>query len=123
MNSNLIRCHRIWCRHRLLSLVFVLAVGLTAVFAWHTIDRAVYWADPGHHERTPESWMTPRYIARSWDLPQDRVEVLLDLSDQTEQGHKPRLRDLARAEGVPVSVLIDRLKTGLPAMVRAEQSP
>ncbi|WP_406870343.1 hypothetical protein ABEB22_11620 [Thioclava sp. 'Guangxiensis'] len=113
MKTRLRRCQRIWCRHRLLSIVFLLAVVLTANFAWHTIDRAIYWADPDHHERSPESWMTPRYIARSWDLPQSQVEALLQLSGTTSPQRKQRLRDLARAEGIPVDELIARLQSGL----------
>ncbi len=118
MKTRLRRCQRIWCRHRLLSIIFLLAVVLTANFAWRTIDHAIYWANPDHHERTPESWMTPRYIARSWDLPQDQVETLLQLSNDTTPDRKQRLRDLARAEGVPVEVLIARLQAGLTKTVQ-----
>ncbi|AOZ69628.1 hypothetical protein LPB142_10120 [Rhodobacter xanthinilyticus] len=103
---------RLWREQRLAMIGFGLALGLMVFFGARTVSRALYWADPAHLRQTPEPWMTPGYIARSWHLPNG---ALVDLLGAPQEGKgRQRLADIARARGIPVEVLIDELTRALP---------
>jgi hypothetical protein len=50
-------------------LVFCLVIGAFGFFGFKTVSAAIYWADPAHQEEPLAGWMTPRYVARSYQLP------------------------------------------------------
>ena len=93
---------------KLLVAALVLAVAVAAVLGVRAVREAVYWADPAHRDQPLEGWMTPRYVARSWDLPPETVAEALGL-DQDGTGRRNTLDDLARARGVPLSDLVQAL--------------
>lgn len=73
----------------------------------------LYWADPAHQDQPIARWMTPRYVAMSWDVPK---EVVIEALDMTPVGRGPEpLSQLAKARGVPVEVLIADLETAIAA--------
>ena len=80
---------RLWREHRLVFLAFVAALALTALFTIRAAVFAVYWTDPAHRDQAIEGWMTPRYVAHSWDLPRDVVGEALGL----DPGGGPRVRE------------------------------
>lgn len=69
----------LWRRHRLLVLAFIAALLVTAFFAVRLLAFTVYWADPAHRAQPVEGWMTPRYVAHSYNLSHDVVRDVLDL--------------------------------------------
>lgn len=97
---------RLWREHRALLLAFSLAAALTLFFAVRFVVFTVYWADPAHRERQPEGWMTPGYIARSWDVSRDDLRAALDLP---AEGKPPTLAQIARDRGEPLPAFLDEV--------------
>jgi len=98
---------RLWRHHRTALVAFALAAGLTLFFAIRFTVFTIYWADPAHRDRAPEGWMTPGYVARSWDIPRDALQTALGLPPP--QGHPPTLRQIARDRGQDLPDFLDAL--------------
>jgi hypothetical protein len=92
---------------------FAIAAALTAFFAVRAIFFAFVWMDPDRGLHPIEPWMTPRYIARTYDIPRDQMQWILDLGPD-ETPRQP-LETLAKARGVPVQALIDEFNALLDA--------
>lgn len=104
---------RLWQSHRVALIAFMLALVAVSFFAIHFLVSAIYWADPAHRAQSPEGWMTPFYIARSWHLDREVVAKALALDFKQERGLT--LAELARARGVPLHDLLAELAAALPA--------
>ncbi|MGB3279050.1 MAG: hypothetical protein WBA92_07645 [Pseudorhodobacter sp.] len=92
---------------------FVMAAALTAFFILRAVLFAVFWMDPERGMHPVEPWMTPRYIARTYDIAREDMQRILAL----EPGETPRqpLESLAQARGVPVQAYIDQIEALLAA--------
>lgn len=95
-------------RRRLLILGLGLASALALFFAVRAVVFTVMWFDPDRGRLPVKGWMTPRYIARSYDLPREALADVLGLAP----GETPRapLHQIARESGVPVEALIARIE-------------
>lgn len=102
---------RLWRRHRVLLIAFVVAVAATLFFGVRAVVFAIYWNDPAHRDEALAGWMTPRYVAMSWDLPREVVGEALGLAP----GGAPRvtLDEIAAARGVPLAQVIDELDAAI----------
>lgn len=69
----------LWRKHRFLFLAFITALVVTAFFAARLLVFSLYWSDPAHHDQPVEGWMTPRYVAHSYQLPSEVVRDVLEL--------------------------------------------
>jgi hypothetical protein len=98
---------RLWREHRVLLVAFVAAVLLAVFFGARAIWFAVYWADPAHRDQAPKGWMTPGYVARSWDVPREVMAEALGIDP--EPGRHRTLADIARARGVTVEALAEEI--------------
>ncbi len=96
-----------WRRHPLLTTGFVLATLFTIMFAIRSVMFMIYWSDPAHRDQALEGWMTPRYIARSWHLPDDVVLKALGLEAMPRR--RMTLDRIARQTHVPLSDLEARI--------------
>jgi hypothetical protein len=94
----------------------VLALGLALMLGARAVVQWVYW--PMHREQTIRGWMTPGYVARSWNVPPEVVGAALELEPGSWRGLT--LERLAAARGVPVAELEARL---LAAIVAAQDPP
>jgi hypothetical protein len=92
-------------------LALVVAAGLTVLFLVRAVFFATIWyeSDPASHPVEP--WMTPRYIARSYNLPPAQVAEALGIL----RGESPRkpLAEIAEEQGVAVETLISAVETVL----------
>lgn len=86
---------------------FALAALLTLFFLVRAVLFAVAWMDPERGVHPIEPWMTPRYIVRTYDIPRDEMQRILDLGP----GDTPRqpLESLAKSRGVSVETYIEQL--------------
>lgn len=109
---------RLWRDHRVPLVAFVLAVLLMLFFAGRLVVFTVYWADPAHHELRPEGWMTPGYLARSWDLPRDAVAEALDITPTP--GKPPTLADIAAERGQTLDAFLAEVRAILAEMQAQE---
>lgn len=101
----------LWAHHRAVLVLFLGAALITLFFLVRLTVFSLYWADPTHRNLAPEAWMTPGYVAHSWGLDPDQVSQALG----SAPGRRRTLEDIARAQGVPVDRLLDRLSAYLAA--------
>jgi hypothetical protein len=64
----------LWRHNRIALLAFATVVCLAGYFGVRTAAHAIYWADPEHKDQTLTGWMTPRYVARSYNVPAEVVQ-------------------------------------------------
>lgn len=60
----------------------ILAAGLVALiwFGGGFVSEVLYFSDPAHREQPLAGWMSPRYVAKSWELPPDVVADVMQLT-------------------------------------------
>ena len=94
---------RLWRRRRGLTLAFAAAVALTVFFGVRMVVFTVYWSDPDHRDQAIAGWMTPRYIAHSWDVPPEVVGRALGLTPEPGRGRT--MAEIAAERGQSVAAL------------------
>lgn len=102
---------RFWRENKVLVLSFVLVLGLTVFFGLGALKHLRGWdaaVDP-----PIEGWMTPRYVAHSWNVPRAVMEGDLGLIRGVD-GPVPLSR-IAEARGVPVEVLVAEIEAAIAA--------
>jgi hypothetical protein len=107
----------LWRAHRWLLLGFLAAVALALFFGVRAVVFSVYWA--GHRDEAIAGWMTPRYVAMSWDVPPEVVGEALSLP-RDGTGRRVTLTEVAAAQGVSVGALAGEL-AGAIAAYRADR--
>ena len=88
-------------------------------FAVGVISDLVYFSDSQHQAPPLESWMTPRYVGLSWDLPRPVVAEIfgLDISEGPPQpGQRPRVGDLAQAQGLTLEEMTEKVRRTATAL-------
>ena len=87
---------------------FILSVIVTVVLVFTHLAEAIYFDDPRHKNEDLQPWMTPRYIALSYDLPRP---VVLDLLNIEEGSDFPKRIDvLAERLGLSLSELTAKVR-------------
>lgn len=71
------RLKHLWANHRVLLLAFIVALAVSGTFAVRTISATIYWMDPAHQDQQLAGWMTPRYVASSYQLPPEVLDEAL----------------------------------------------
>lgn len=107
------RLAHLWAHHKLLFLSFALALTVTLFFVLRTVVFFVYWSDPAHRNQPLEPWMTPRYIANSYDKTPEQVMALLGLTKPDRL--RPTLDWIAKQQGISTRQLIADLTRQLEA--------
>lgn len=103
-----------------LAWAFVLVLAVFLFFAARFTMSAVYWSDPRHADQTPAGWMTPRYVARSWDVPPEVIGEALSLTADGS-GRRVTLAELAAARGMTVEALSAELVDAILAFREARR--
>lgn len=103
----------LWRRHRAASIAFALAAALALVFALRFAAFAVYWSDPANRDRKIEGWMTPGYVARSWQV--DPALVRKALGGPFEDARRLTIDRIARQTGVPKDRLVADVRRAIAA--------
>ncbi len=101
------RLNLLWQNHKLLLLAFILAAAATLVFAVRLVVVTVYFSNPTHQNQPLEGWMTPRYLAYSYDLTANELEQVLGI-DPTGVS-RIHLRNLLKDQGITLQELQSRL--------------
>jgi hypothetical protein len=108
---------RLWSRNRWLVIGFFIAVVLSLVFGVRALMFSLYWSDPAKRDQDIAGWMTPRYVAMSWNVPPEVISEALDLPHDGT-GRRVTLRDLAAEREQDV----DDLAADLDAAISAFRS-
>lgn len=101
------RLNLLWKNHKLLLLAFILAAAATLMFAVRLVVVTVYFSNPAHQNQPLEGWMTPRYLAYSYDLTADELEQVLGI-DPTGVS-RIHLNNLLKDQGITLQELQSRL--------------
>lgn len=67
----------LWHHHKGLLLAFVIAAVLTLMFGVRMVMFSIYWGNPDHQNQPIEGWMTPRYVAYSYELEREELRRVL----------------------------------------------
>lgn len=78
---------------------------------------SIYWMDPAHRHQPLQPWMTPGYIARSYDIPRD--DVLHVLMPDKQNVSKMTLDQIAQARETDVATVIGELSVWLSQQSKA----
>lgn len=97
---------RLWRKNPLLTLAFALALAATVFFAGRAVMFAVTLSYRA--EQPVAGWMTPRYIARTYDIEREDLALILSTADRDDL--RQPLYTIAREQGVPVLDLIDAVQ-------------
>ncbi len=109
---------RLWRDAPYLTVGLGLSLLVAAVFAVRLMLGVLYWSDPRHQDMPIAPWMSPRFVALSWDVPPEVVREALDLT--REEARPGPLKELASRRGVPVDVLIRDLEASITRHRAAE---
>jgi hypothetical protein len=102
----------LWSGHRWLLAGFLVAATLALLFAVRVALSVQDW--PEERDADIEGWMTPRYVALSWDVPPELVAAALALP-RDGTGRRITLDELARQRAVPVETLVAELEAAIAA--------
>lgn len=88
---------------------FLLAMALTALIWFSTgfVREALYFSDPAHQQQNLATWMSPRYVAKSWDLPR---EVMIETMDLQPDNAQQTLQDVLDHLGITIEELQIRVE-------------
>jgi hypothetical protein len=93
-------------RHPLPAAVLVIGLAGLSWFGVRFVSELLYFSDPAHQEQSLAPWMSPYYVAKSWDLPH---EVIIR-EMQLEPDHKqPTLADVVEHMGITLPELEVRI--------------
>lgn len=111
---------RLWHRQRIALIGFVIALGALGFFGFRTTAAWIYWNDPAHQDQPLAGWMSPRYVARSYDLPPEVIGPALFL----EQDAPPRrisIEKIADENGLTLRELQARIDAAATAWRAAQE--
>ncbi|TDT40413.1 hypothetical protein DES49_2179 [Halospina denitrificans] len=97
----------LWRKHRFLFLAFITALVVTLFFAARLLMFTLYWVDPAHDNQPLEGWMTPRYVAHSYDLPPTVVRDVLEL--EAVDGEPRTLAELVKSSDLTLEEIQRRV--------------
>lgn len=98
-------------RSRIASAILLVALLAALFFAARLTVYTIRWSDPARRDVPVAGWMTPGYVANSWEIPRDLVFETLGLAEP----RKITLEDLAAEKGMPLEKLIDQIKASIEA--------
>ncbi len=98
----------LWHTRRAALLAFGLALAALGYFGVKTVSSTLYWMDPAHQNQPLAGWMTPRYVAQSYDLPRDALRPALFI-DLDAPPRRISLATIAAQNGITIADLQARI--------------
>lgn len=109
---------KLWKEHKLAATAFIVALIVALFFAARLAYFFIYWSDPAHRNQPIEDWMTVGYVARSYDVPRDKLAEAIAL--KPTPGQRRTLSQLAAERGVTTETLKTELRQ---AIARLQPQP
>lgn len=95
----------LWQHHKFLLSGFVIAMLVAAFLLFRLVAGTIYWSN--HRDVQIEGWMTPGYIAHSYNV---KIDVVLNSVGMQEiPRNRIKLEDIAQMRGVPLDDLIEHV--------------
>jgi len=104
---------RMWAAAPVATALMALALVVAVVFGTRAVNGYLYWHDPAHQDETIAGWMSPRYVATSWQVPPEVVGNALGL--EKEKPRRLTLDQLAQERGVTLAALTTQIRAGIDA--------
>jgi hypothetical protein len=101
--------------HKLAVLGFVSSVVAVVVLSSTILADAIYFNDPRHQDVELQSWMTPRYVCLSYDLPRPLMKEILGIEEEDFDGRPRRLDHYADNIGVSLGELTNIVRIAATA--------
>lgn len=105
-------------KHPILALLFAISLAGLVWFGVGIVRDAIYFGDPAHQEQDLEAWMSPRYVGRSWDLPPEAIDSVMELEPDQERA---TLREVTSRMGISLEELQSRIETAKADQERHRQ--
>jgi len=102
---------RLWRENRLLVIAFVGFFALALFFGVNAFLKAKDFRVA--KDQPVAAWMTPRYVAHSWDVPRDEMMAILALEPPSPG--RVTLDEIAAQKGIPVAEYIAQIQDGIAA--------
>lgn len=103
---------RMWQAAPAATVILAVALAASVFFGVRTASSWVYWSDPRHIDQPIAGWMTPRYVALSWDVPR---AVMLEALGEVQPGGGRNLAWLAEQRGMTLEALIAEIEATIAA--------
>ena len=100
-------------RHPWLVSTLALATLLSLVFAVRFTIGVAYWTS--HQKEPVQSWMTVRYVGKSWGLSPRTINTEAGLPELV-RGHPQTFSEIARQRGVPVEEVIHEVEAAVASL-------
>ncbi len=107
----------LWKDHKALMAGFLLALAVMLFFGVRSAMFWIYWSDPAHREEPVAAWMTPGYVAQSWDVP---IPVIRDALGIPPETRRKTIKALAEERGLPPEAVVRQIENAI-AMHRATE--
>lgn len=101
-------------QHMMLSMAFLVAGLVTLLFLVRFATSTMMWTDPALQNQDIAGWMTPRYVARSWQVAPEVVSSGSGI-EMDGSGRRLTLAEIAAAQGRGVDDLIAELEAAIAA--------
>jgi len=105
-DKNMSTLRRVVRAHPITSACFVIALLALLWFGISFLSGALYFNDPKHRNQAIEPWMTPRYVSRSWRIPPEKLNPILELEKRDGEGRPPTMGQIA----TDLNLTIDELE-------------
>lgn len=100
------------------NLALMLATGVSFLvlvsFSTSFLADVIHFNDPRHQNEPLKPWMTPRYVALSYDLPRETVFELFEL-DEDMPDERPRMGRIAIRLGETLPEMTARVRAAAAA--------
>jgi hypothetical protein len=94
-------------RHPVPTALLAMALVGLLWFATSFVREALYFSDPAHQQQDLASWMSPRYVGKSWNLP---PEVIVQTMELDEDFAQPTLKEVTAQLGISLEELQVRIE-------------
>lgn len=108
------RLARLWNVAPVATIVLVLSLAAASAFGARSVMFWLLRPPLSERELTIETWMTPRYVARSWGVPPEVILKAIDAPNPPPKGPMS-LSELADYRSVPPAQIIDEAQTAIAA--------
>ena len=112
----------LWRTRRTALLAFALALAAVLWFGVQTLTHALYWSDPAHRDQALAGWMTPRYVAHSYQIPPEVFGPALFLNRDAPP-RRLTMDEIAAENGVTLDELQARIDAAVVAWRDAHPVP